>query len=64
MWDATHCITGARRVDEMAPRLNEVLHDLRARGALIVHAPGDCMDFYAGMTARLRNEDCRRLALV
>ncbi len=54
MWDTTHCITAARRVDEMAPRMNEVLHGLRARGALLVHAPGDCMDFYADTPARLR----------
>jgi nicotinamidase-related amidase len=54
MWDTTHCITAARRVDELAPRMNEVLHVLRERGALIVHAPGDCMDFYAGTRARLR----------
>src|SRR6478609_5600215 len=54
MWDTTHCLTAARRVDEMAPRMNEVLHGLRTRGALIVHAPGDCMDYYAGTPARVR----------
>jgi nicotinamidase-related amidase len=54
MWDTTHCITAARRVDEMAPRMNEVLHGLRSQGALVVHAPDACMDFYAGTPARLR----------
>jgi hypothetical protein len=54
MWDAHHCVTAARRVAEMAPRMNEVLGGLRARGALVVHAPGGCMDFYAGTPARLR----------
>ena len=54
MWDAHHCVTAARRVAEMAPRMNEVLGGLRARGALIVHAPGECMDFYARTPARLR----------
>jgi hypothetical protein len=34
--------------------MNEVLHDLRQLGTLIVHAPGGCMDFYEGTPARLR----------
>jgi nicotinamidase-related amidase len=54
MWDTHHCVTAARRVAEMAPRMNEVLGGLRAQGALIVHAPAACMDFYAGTPARLR----------
>jgi nicotinamidase-related amidase len=54
MWDTTHCVTAARRVEEMAPRMNEVLAGLRVRGALIVHAPDGCMDSYAGTPARLR----------
>ena len=53
MWDTTHCITAARRVDEMAPHMNAVVHGLRARGALVVHAPDGCMDAYAGTPARL-----------
>lgn len=54
MWDTTHCVTAARRVDEMAPRMNAVLHGLRARGAIVVHAPHGCMDAYARTPARLR----------
>jgi nicotinamidase-related amidase len=54
MWDTTHCVTAARRVDEMAPRMNEVLHGLRVQDVLVVHAPDACMDFYAGTPARLR----------
>lgn len=54
MWDTTHCVTAARRVDEMAPRMNEVLHGLRAQGALVVHAPHACMDRYAETPARRR----------
>jgi nicotinamidase-related amidase len=34
--------------------MNEVVAGLRARGALIVHAPAGCMDFYGGTPARLR----------
>jgi nicotinamidase-related amidase len=57
MWDTTHCVRAARRVDAMAPRMNAVLHELRARGALIVHAPDACMDAYADTPARRRAID-------
>ena len=54
MWDAHHCVSATRRVVEMAPRMNEVLTRLRAEGALIVHAPADCMEFYRDTPARRR----------
>jgi nicotinamidase-related amidase len=54
MWDAHHCVSAAARVAEMAPRMNEVISGLRAQGALVVHAPAGCMDFYRGSPARLR----------
>ena len=54
MWDAHHCLSAARRVEEMAPRVNEVLSALRGGGALIIHAPADCMDFYRDTPARDR----------
>lgn len=54
MWDAHHCVSTARRVVELAPRMNTVLHALRARGALIIHAPGDCTEFYVNSPARQR----------
>ena len=54
MWDTTQCVSAARRVAEMAPRVNEVVARLRHDGALIVHAPAGCMDFYAGSPARER----------
>jgi nicotinamidase-related amidase len=54
MWDATHCVTAARRVEELAPRMDAVLRALRGRGALVVHAPHACMDAYAETPARLR----------
>ena len=46
MWDAHHCVTAARRVAEMAPRVNEVAAGLREQGALIIHAPSGCVDFW------------------
>jgi nicotinamidase-related amidase len=54
MWDAHHCVSAADRVAEMAPRMNEVVAGLRAQGALIIHAPGGCADFYRATPARLR----------
>ena len=54
MWDSHHCVSAARRVAEMAPRMNAVIAALRDRGALIVHAPSDCVDFYDGSPARQR----------
>ena len=57
MWDAHHCVSAARRVAEMAPRVDAVVAGLRARGALVVHAPGGCMDFYRDTPARHRAVD-------
>ena len=30
----------------MAPRMNRLLHAMRDRGALIIHAPSSCMEAY------------------
>ena len=38
----------------MAPRMNQVLHAARDQGALIIHAPSSCTDFYAEHPARKR----------
>lgn len=54
MWDAHHCVSAARRVVQVAPRMNEVVAVLREQGALIVHAPAGCVDFYADTPARMR----------
>jgi nicotinamidase-related amidase len=54
MWDATQCVSAARRVAEMAPRVDEVAARLRQDGALIVHAPAGCMEYYADTPARQR----------
>ena len=54
MWDAHHCVSAQRRVVEMAPRVDAVAAGLREQGALIIHAPSDCMDFYADTPQRQR----------
>ncbi len=54
VWDAHHCLNAVRRIEEMAPRMNELLEAARARGALVIHAPSGCMDRYEQHPARLR----------
>ena len=42
------------RIEELAPAINRFVRALRECGALIIHAPSDCMDFYRDTPARLR----------
>lgn len=46
MWDDHYCQNAARRVGEMAPRMNEVIKAAREQGSLIIHSPSGCMDVY------------------
>ncbi len=52
MWDDHYCRSAAKRVAEMAPRMNEVVKKARAAGALIIHCPSGCMDHYADTPQR------------
>jgi len=52
MWDDHYCRSSAKRVAEMAPRMNEVVKKARAGGALVIHCPSGCMDRYAGTPQR------------
>ncbi|MFT7631850.1 MAG: putative membrane-bound dehydrogenase-like protein, partial [Mariniblastus sp.] len=54
MWDYHHCLNAVRRVEEFAPRLNEVLTEARKKGATIIHAPSSCMAAYENHPARIR----------
>jgi nicotinamidase-related amidase len=54
VWDLHHCLNAVRRLEEFAPRLNDVLKEARRRGATIIHAPSDCMPAYEGHPARKR----------
>ena len=56
MWDLHHCLNAVRRGAEIAPRLDQVLTDIRNRGVTIIHAPSSCMEAYAGHPARKRAE--------
>ncbi len=54
MWDDHWCKSAARRVDEMAPALNETVKRARAQGLLIIHAPSSVVDFYRHSPQRQR----------
>jgi len=52
MWDKHWCKGATARVAEMAPRMNEVLAELRKRRVLIIHCPSETMKFYEGTPGR------------
>src|SRR5580700_3924956 len=54
MWDHHWCAGAERRVGELAPVMNRLIHSLRDSGALIIHAPSETMAFYEGTPARER----------
>jgi predicted Zn-ribbon and HTH transcriptional regulator len=62
VWDAHHCLNAVKRLNEFAPRLNDVVKEARRRGATIIHAPSDCMEAY---TIRQENAPsrCHRLPI-
>jgi type 1 glutamine amidotransferase/nicotinamidase-related amidase len=53
-WDSHHCANAVKRVNEMAPRMAEVVKKAREMGVLIIHAPSDCMKTYENHPARKR----------
>ncbi len=53
-WDLHHSLNAVRRLEEFAPRLNQVLAEARQRGVTIIHAPSDCMEAYNQHPARRR----------
>ena len=56
VWDSHHCLNAVRRVQELAPRLDEFAKSLRDRGVTIIHAPSDCMAYYRDHPARKRTQ--------
>lgn len=52
MWDHHWCKGASARVAEMAPRMNQVIGELRKRGVLIFHCPSETMKFYEGTPGR------------
>src|ERR1035437_9962760 len=54
VWDRHWCRGANERLALLLPRMNELASVLRAAGVLIVHAPSETMDAYAGTPARMR----------
>jgi len=52
MWDKHWCNDASARVAEIAPEMNKVIAIAREKGVKIVHAPSECMDYYAGYPGR------------
>ncbi len=57
MWDDHYCRNAARRVAEMAPRMNETIKAAREKGVLIIHCPSGCMDVYKDTPQRKLAQD-------
>jgi nicotinamidase-related amidase len=54
VWDYHHCLNAVRRLEEFAPRMNELVKFARRQGMTIIHAPSDCMPAYQNHPARTR----------
>jgi len=61
VWDKHTCDNATRRTAELAPRIDALAKALRARGAMIVHAPSDTMKFYEGTPQRLRAQEAPKV---
>lgn len=60
MWDSHHSLNAVKRVQEIAPRMNEVLEKARGMGMFIIHAPSSCMAPYKGHQGRKRAQQAPR----
>ncbi|HEV3163985.1 MAG TPA: ThuA domain-containing protein, partial [Isosphaeraceae bacterium] len=54
MWDRHWCTGATKRCDAIAQHMAPVIKAARAAGVQIVHAPSECMGFYADTPQRLR----------
>jgi len=52
MWDDHWCQGAAKRVVELAPKMNRVVTQAREQGMLIIHSPSGCVAFYKDHPAR------------
>jgi nicotinamidase-related amidase len=63
MWDDHWCKSAAKRCAELAKQADPVLKAARDRGMTIIHAPSDCMNFYADHPARKRTLAVKKVEL-
>ena len=62
VWDDHWSRGAAERCGELAVRINEAIGAARGYGARIIHAPSECMEFYAGTPARQRMAEALRVS--
>lgn len=62
MWDNHTCKSAAARVAEMATVVNQVVNELRRRGAFIIHCPSDTMKFYESTPQRTLAQSAPKVA--
>jgi nicotinamidase-related amidase/type 1 glutamine amidotransferase len=62
MWDKHWCPGATARVQELAPRMNELLIEARKRGALIIHCPSETLSFYQSHPGRALAKTAPRVA--
>jgi nicotinamidase-related amidase len=62
MWDSHHSYNAVKRVEEIAPRMNQVLEKARGDGSLIIHAPSSCMAPYKDHPGRKRAQEAPKAA--
>ena len=60
MWDKHWCRGATERVGQIAVRMEPLLEKARAAGILIIHAPSETMNFYAGSEGRKLAESAPR----
>ena len=63
MWNQHWCQGATARVAEMAPRMNQVISELRSRGVLIIHCPSDTMNYYRNAPGRKLAQDAPKVDL-
>ncbi|MBN1996693.1 ThuA domain-containing protein [candidate division KSB1 bacterium] len=59
MWDKHWCRGAGRRVEELAPVIDNFAGEARRKGFLIIHSPSMVMDFYKDHPARLRAKNIK-----
>ena len=62
VWDNHWCRGAAARCAVLAERMARVVESVRGRGVQVIHAPSDCMAFYAATPQRAMMADLPRLA--
>lgn len=62
LWDLHTSENAALRTAELAPRVDALAREIRARGGTIIHCPSGCMEFYATHPARLAAQNAPKAA--